>query len=226
MKTRILGLAVIASIGLLACGGAQALAATCSGSVTYASAGNGTNEGAQTFPGTNVGTVGCGSSEIGQIGDLNNYNGGANSGGAYVGSGHDPSNYYFYFAGGSLLTITFMEGNNGTNAHIGVNLFSYDNNNNTYDPTPLGSLSGIDNTNTFTVFTLLSNGALTAGYYIINTYLEVAGDPNYQINFYSETPIHDDSATPLPGALPLLASGLGALGLLGWRRKKKTALAS
>lgn len=30
-------------------------------------------------------------------------------------------------------------------------------------------------------------------------------------------------ATPLPAALPLFASGLGALGLLGWRRKRKNA---
>ena len=29
--------------------------------------------------------------------------------------------------------------------------------------------------------------------------------------------------TPLPGALPLFAGGLGALGLLGWRRKRKAA---
>ena len=29
--------------------------------------------------------------------------------------------------------------------------------------------------------------------------------------------------TPLPGTLPLFASGLGALGLLGWRRKRKNA---
>jgi hypothetical protein len=31
------------------------------------------------------------------------------------------------------------------------------------------------------------------------------------------------TATPLPAALPLFASGLGALGLFGWRRKRKTA---
>ena len=30
-------------------------------------------------------------------------------------------------------------------------------------------------------------------------------------------------ATPLPAALPLFASGLGAMGLFGWRRKRKTA---
>ena len=32
--------------------------------------------------------------------------------------------------------------------------------------------------------------------------------------------------TPLPAALPLFATGLGALGLLGWRRKRKAQLAT
>jgi hypothetical protein len=31
--------------------------------------------------------------------------------------------------------------------------------------------------------------------------------------------------TPLPAALPLFATGLGALGLLGWRRKRKALAA-
>ena len=33
------------------------------------------------------------------------------------------------------------------------------------------------------------------------------------------------SATPLPAALPLFATGLGALGVLGWRRKRKAKTA-
>jgi hypothetical protein len=33
----------------------------------------------------------------------------------------------------------------------------------------------------------------------------------------------DAQPTPLPAALPLFATGLGALGLLGWRRKRKAA---
>jgi hypothetical protein len=33
------------------------------------------------------------------------------------------------------------------------------------------------------------------------------------------------TATPLPAALPLFATGLGALGLLGWRRKRKAQAA-
>jgi hypothetical protein len=41
-------------------------------------------------------------------------------------------------------------------------------------------------------------------------------------SFVSAVPL---SAVPLPAALPLFASGLGALGLLGWRRKRKAQAA-
>jgi len=34
------------------------------------------------------------------------------------------------------------------------------------------------------------------------------------------------SLTPVPAALPLFAGGLGAMGLLGWRRKRKDAVAA
>ena len=37
--------------------------------------------------------------------------------------------------------------------------------------------------------------------------------------------LDDVSATPLPGALPLFATGLGAMGLFGWRRKRKKSAA-
>jgi len=38
-------------------------------------------------------------------------------------------------------------------------------------------------------------------------------------------PLRPPAATPLPAALPLFATGLGAMGLLGWRRKRKNAAA-
>ena len=34
------------------------------------------------------------------------------------------------------------------------------------------------------------------------------------------------SETPLPAALPLFVSGIGGLGLLGWRRKRKAQAAA
>jgi len=37
--------------------------------------------------------------------------------------------------------------------------------------------------------------------------------------------ISDIAATPLPATLPLFVSGLGGLGLLGWRRKRKNSAA-
>jgi len=37
---------------------------------------------------------------------------------------------------------------------------------------------------------------------------------------------YDISPVPLPATLPLFASALGLMGLLGWRRKRKNAIAT
>ena len=75
---------------------------------------------------------------------------------------------------------------------------------------------------------VLNNYDLAAGTYVLDTYLGSCGagqscsdndtstDPVYAVGF---TP--DVSATPLPAALPLFAGGLGVMGLLGRRRKRK-----
>jgi hypothetical protein len=72
-----------------------------------------------------------------------------------------------------------------------------------FSPTTIGSFSGVldlqaDNFNTMT--------GLPGG--IVHTDLTLSGSATAP-------------ATPLPAGLPLFASGLGALGLLGWRRKRK-----
>ena len=48
---------------------------------------------------------------------------------------------------------------------------------------------------------------------------QASGSGPSSISGWSEYP----GPTPLPATLPLFASGLAALGLFGWRRKKKTA---
>lgn len=48
--------------------------------------------------------------------------------------------------------------------------------------------------------------------------VSLPGDYDYGHNFIAEF-----SVTPLPAALPLFAAGLGAMGLFGWRRRRKAA---
>jgi hypothetical protein len=57
-----------------------------------------------------------------------------------------------------------------------------------------------------------------------------SGDTTFTVNslsgFSNISAFNDPLATtPLPAALPLFAAGLSAMGLLGWRRKRKTAAA-
>lgn len=78
----------------------------------------------------------------------------------------------------------------------------------------------------------LSFGGVSAGYYdtysqtiatIVGSSYTLAFDYNGSgnNNGFVVAAINSVSATPLPATLPLFASGLGALGLLGWRRKRK-----
>jgi hypothetical protein len=58
------------------------------------------------------------------------------------------------------------------------------------------------------------------------TFNAVEPASSYTIDFTNgetTTFLDGSTSTPLPAALPLFASGLGALGLLGWRRKRKAA---
>jgi hypothetical protein len=49
--------------------------------------------------------------------------------------------------------------------------------------------------------------------------VDVSGVAQYAVGELAPAP------TPLPAALPLFATGLGAMGLFGWRRKRKNAAA-
>jgi hypothetical protein len=59
-----------------------------------------------------------------------------------------------------------------------------------------------------------NTGNPNTGYYV--------GQEQFTFNITDITAV---AATPLPAALPLFASGLGAMGLIGWRRKRKTTAA-
>ena len=48
----------------------------------------------------------------------------------------------------------------------------------------------------------------------------------YTSGLQADSPVLELTATPLPAALPLFTTGLGALGLLGWRRKRKAQVAA
>jgi hypothetical protein len=69
----------------------------------------------------------------------------------------------------------------------------------------------------------LSNGILT----VLSLSDFVFDNANRFTDFlhFSGT-IENITPTPLPAALPLFATGLGALGLLGWRRKRKAQAAA
>jgi hypothetical protein len=84
---------------------------------------------------------------------------------------------------------------------------------------PYGALVGqIDSGAFFLIGTSFSGVAATSG-----TLKLFFWDENNGENANSIVADVTAAETPVPAALPLFATGLGALGLLGWRRKRKQA---
>jgi hypothetical protein len=92
-------------------------------------------------------------------------------------------------------------------------------------PIPVGAVTGsvLANVTTWS----LTVGALDLPLDIVVTsilfaFFEDPFTPSLKMELIGDLAIA--SAVPLPAALPLFASGLGALGLLAWRRKRRASL--
>jgi hypothetical protein len=181
---------------------------------TYASA---SSYGTETFPGTYVGAVGSGAGEVCQIGSLAMYNGG--TGGALDNAnGHDPSIYEFYWGGGTL-GITEQTGNNGYPNSVDVTVYSLASQDATSPGTEIGSINIAYTSGPSLTETVIAPELLGAGYYAIEDQLAAAEDPNYQVNFAGTPAV---AATPEPGSITLLGSGMLALAAALRRRSLAT----
>ena len=84
---------------------------------------------------------------------------------------------------------------------------------------------------TFTLPPNLSSGQTTIGFAATGTVITILAQTNGFFDFFIDNvnfnaPLPPSlTGVPLPASLPLFATGLGALGLLGWRRKKKSIAA-
>ena len=79
----------------------------------------------------------------------------------------------------------------------------------------------------------LLGGILGPSFECTGTFACAAGTPTPPVRYIAADTIIDvvgaagpPAQTPLPAALPLFATGLGALGLMGWRRKRKARAAA
>jgi len=114
----------------------------------------------------------------------------------------DFTNIAFQSQGSTSYSIDLKD---GSTAPFDVLLLSFS--------TPAGTLVGFD------------GGAVLGGQVVFSCTADLGGGGfSCPGNNFTTLVVSDNAAltaTPLPATLPLFATGLGALGLLGWRRKRK-----
>jgi hypothetical protein len=121
-------------------------------------------------------------------------------------------------------TFTYLDDGNPNNALTGSILWSFVHDN-TPNPTFSGSMTVLTSSGSAGFTSQFMPGAvdpinltiasLLPGFQTLDALVAAKGTANVGISTGAI------EALPLPAALPLFATGLGALGLLGWRRKRK-----
>ena len=134
----------------------------------------------------------------------------------HPGYGYNRGNLVFVGAGGETFTYALDEGGNIRDHYNGGSADTLS------DGTVKSAYFGSDNQDRLDMQTIVLPAIF-------------ASDTLTEIDFYTNgfgvegqpfIAAIDVSQTPLPAALPLFATGLGALGLLGWRRKRRNAAAA
>ena len=83
-----------------------------------------------------------------------------------------------------------------------------------------------DNNSHSVALNILSSATLSLPFTgILSATVSSAGDQFGQYSFFIDNVTFDGAATPAPAALPLFSTGLGALGWLGWLRRRKAVVA-
>jgi hypothetical protein len=125
----------------------------------------------------------------------------------------------------SLTDFAYGTGNSGA---LTTNLVkTWDTGTGTFTETLTSFTANRATTNAITLVlsgTLTGPGGISQLAFALLNANQVAG-PGNAINWSLTNTSFNPSTVPLPAALPLFATGLGGLGLLGWRRKKRKAIA-
>jgi hypothetical protein len=116
-----------------------------------------------------------------------------------------------FFFGGDSVTVTFPSPITAFGVFFNVNADSGNYGLNT----SVGNVS--TGSTSFDTSTFVFDGITSATAFSSVTFFSTSSSSGS----YNIPEIEYVTATPLPAALPLFASGLGALGLFGWRRKRK-----
>jgi hypothetical protein len=217
MNLRFFGLVLIT---LFAMGAGQASASTCTGEVT--------GNGSKTLPAVDIGTIGSGC----QIGPYSTHQGQNGSNIPTVNATDNPSIYQFEWGGGNL-SIQEEVGNNGLgyNIFIELGLSTVTVNSDGSLSSPLVSTQIAYQSGPTAPMYVIDNMYLASGTYLLDTFLGTCGatscskdpqitDPQYQVLF-TPGPAGAPGEAPLPAALPLFGTGLGALALFASSRKRK-----